>query len=340
MLDPQNGYALLYQLSNGKLFDTRGSVHYHFEFSQYITRDSEGRIILSHPGDLYTSRHSIRVTDREANPLFEFGEQGSGTGQFQTPAGVAVWGQSCGIAGPYSVDAHTLLLLHFDNSVGGAQGEVGTPNGVSFTSGEYAQSVAIDASDTLTYPTASNLNRTQGAIEFWVRPHWNGDDNQNYIFFEAGNDWFNRMRITKDGANNLRFMLWDSTTEYGVAYNVAHWRAGEWHSVAVTWVGTEIALYVDGEQRDGSNTAHPPDTLANTMYIGSSSSLAEQAHADIDELRISDIPRVGNSDTCSYRILVADSGNKRIQAFDAQGNFVAAFGTPGGGRVNLTTHRE
>jgi hypothetical protein len=49
----------------------------------------------------------------------------------------------------------------------------------------------------------------------------------------------------------------------------------------------------------------------------------------IDELRISDIPRVGNSDTCSYRILVADSGNGRIQAFGATGNFVTAYGGPG-----------
>ena len=332
VLDPQNRYALLYQLSNGTFFDTRGSVDFHLEFSQYIARDSEGHLILSHPGDYYSSRHSIRVADKAANPLFEFGDQGSAVGQFQTPAGVAVWGQTCGIQqGPYSVDAHTLLLLHFDNSYGGAQGETGTPNGASFTSGKYAQGVTMDSSDTLTYATAGNLNRTQGAIEFWIRPHWNGDDNQSYTFFEAGNVWFNRIRIMKDGANNLRFMLWDSTTEYGVAYNVANWRAGEWHHVAATWMGTDIALHVDGQQRENSHTANPPDTLANIMYVGSSSSVTEQSNADLDELRISDIPRVGNSDTCMYRILVADSGNNRLQAFDAQGNVIAAYGSFGSG---------
>ncbi len=329
VLDPQNGYSLLYQLDNGTFFDTRGSIHYHLEHSQFIARDSEGRLILSHPGDLYTSRHSIRVADKDANPLFEFGEQGSGEGQFQTPAGVAVWGQSCGIEGPYAVDAHTLLLLHFDNNYDGAQGEVGTPNGTSFTDGKFAQGLAIDASDTLTYASAGNLNRTQGAIEFWVRPHWNGDDNQNYTFFEVGSEWFNRIRIVKDGANNLRFMLWDSSTEYGVAYNIAHWRAGDWHHMAVTWIGTDIALYVDGEQRASDNAANPPDTLADTIYVGSTLWLDEQSNADIDELRISDIPRVADSDTCSYRILVADSGNNRIQAFDRQGNFIAAYGNTG-----------
>jgi hypothetical protein len=139
------------------------------------------------------------------------------------------------------------------------------------------------------------------------------------------------MRIVKDGANNLRFMLWDSTTEYGVAYNVANWRAGEWHHVAATWIGTDIALYVDGEQVASSNTANPPDVLASTIYVGTTLGLDEQANADIDEFRISDIPRVANSDTCAYRILVADSGNDRIQAFDAQGNFIAAYGSYGSG---------
>jgi hypothetical protein len=331
VLDPQNGYSLLYELDDGRLFDTRGSVHYHLEFTQYIARDSEGRLILSHPGDLYSSRHSIRVASKDAEPLFEFGERGSGEGQFQAPAGVAVWGNSCGIAGPYSVDAHTLLLLHFDNNVDGAGGELGSANGVSFSDGKYAQAVMVDSSDTLNYDSAGNLNRTQGAIEFWIRPHWNGDDNQNYTFFEVGNEWFNRMRIVKDGANNLRFMLWDSTTEYSIHHNVANWQAGEWHHVAATWIGTGITLYVDRNQVANSNTANPPDVLASTMYVGSTLWLDEQANADIDEFRISDIPRVANSDTCSYRILVADSGNNRIQAFDAQGNFIAAYGSFGSG---------
>jgi sugar lactone lactonase YvrE len=51
----------------------------------------------------------------------------------------------------------------------------------------------------------------------------------------------------------------------------------------------------------------------------------------MDEVRISDIPRLGNSDTCTYHILVADSGNHRIQAFDATGSFVSSYGSFGSG---------
>jgi tripartite motif-containing protein 71 len=56
----------------------------------------------------------------------------------------------------------------------------------------------------------------------------------------------------------------------------------------------------------------------------------------IDELRISDIPRVGNSEVCNH-ILVADSGNHRVQAFDSLGNFVAEFGSFGTGDGQFNT---
>ncbi|MCX6028722.1 MAG: CSLREA domain-containing protein [Chloroflexi bacterium] len=331
VLDPQNGYALFLQLPDGRFFDTLGSIHYHLEFSRFLARDALGRLILSHPGDWYDGRHSIRVADAEANPLFEFGARGSDPGQFENPAGVAVWGQPCTVEGPHEVDAHTLLLLHFDGTYDGAQGEQGAPNGTTFTDGRYAQGVLADGGDTLTYPSAGNIGRTQGAIEFWLRSTWDGGDGQNYTFFEIGDDWFNRLRIMKDGANNLRFMVWDNATEYGVAYNVAYWRAGEWHHVAVTWQGATLTLAVDGQEQGRSDAARPPDRLTASLSIGSTAWNDQQANAVMDEFRISDIPRVGNSDTCSYRILVADSSNGRIQAFDAMGNFVSAYGSPGSG---------
>ena len=331
VLDPQNGYALFLQSPEGAYRDTLGSFDLHLENSQHIARDAAGQLIISHPGDWYSPRHSVRITDMDANLLFEFGELGSGPGEFQTPAGVAVWGSLCTFGGPYTADTHTSLLLHFDGDYTGAQCEPGTPNGTTFVGGQYEQGVLIDATDTLTYATESNIQRTPGTIEFWIRPQWNGGDGQSYTFFEVGDGWFNRLRIMKDGANNLRFMVWDSTTEYGVAYNVGHWKAGEWHHVAATWEGTTIALYVDGQQRDSRDTARTPDRLADSVYIGSSAWHGQQANAVIDEFRISDVPRIGNSDTCAYRILVADSGNHRIQAFDAERTLVSTYGGYGTG---------
>jgi len=202
------------------------------------------------------------------------------------------------IGGPYSADSNTLLLLHLDGSYDGDQGETGIATGTDFTAGHNDQGVLIDDADTLTYTTSRNLNRTQGAIEFWMRPNWDGDDGQSYVFFEVGQTWENRMRIMKDGANNLRFMVWDSVAEYGVSHDVADWQAGEWHHIAVTWQDTEIALYVDGREVDSSGDAQVTDSLGYAISIGSSSlEKGYQANAVIDELRISDIPRLGDPES-------------------------------------------
>jgi hypothetical protein len=321
----------LRQRSDGRYTQNFGSEHYHLEFSYFMAVGNQDQLIFSHPGDYYESRHSVRVADRDANPLIEFGSQGSGAGQFQTPAGVAAWGRPCAIEPPYSDDAHTLLLLHFAGHYDGTQGEIGSANGTTFTTGKSGQGVLFDSDDTLTYPTSDNLNRTQGSIEFWIRPAWPGGDLHSYVFFEVGSTWFNRIRIMKDGANNLRLMIWDSGAEYGVAYNVGHWQAGEWHHVAAAWQNNQMALYVDGQQRDSRSDAHPPDALADTIYVGSSTSDQTYAHAVIDELRISDVPRLGDCGSQPYRILAVDSGNNRIQAFNDIGTFITAYGSPGSG---------
>lgn len=65
VLDPQNGYALLYQATGGTFVDTRSSYDNHLEFSFYMLRDVQGRLIVSHPGDAYTARQSVRVFDEE-----------------------------------------------------------------------------------------------------------------------------------------------------------------------------------------------------------------------------------------------------------------------------------
>ncbi len=170
----------------------------------------------------------------------------------------------------------------------------------------------IDSNDTLTYSTAGNIKREQGAIEFWVRPNWDGADGQTHFLFEAGSGWFNRILVLKDGANNLRFLMWDSANEYGAGCGVGHWKSGEWHHVAATWSETQLWLYVDGELRN-HGAAKPPDAIGTLLSIGASvESRDRQANALIDEFRISDIARVGNSDTSRYRVLVADSGNNEV----------------------------
>lgn len=330
ILDAQNGYAILEQDEAGHYLGNLGSVHYHLEMSHFMALDADQHLLLNHPGDAYDPRQSVRIADLSLSPLLEFGQQGSGPGEFHAPAGVASWGEPCTIDTPYADDADTLLLLHFDGSFTGAQGELGTPSGVTFTEGRFDQGIQVEYGDRLSYATAGNLERDAGTVEFWLKPDWNGSDEQSYTFFEAGYEWFNRMRIMKDGANNLRFMVWDADTEYGVAYNVGDWLAGEWHHVAATWQADEIALYVDGAQVGWTDGVTMPLVLADELFVGSAALDPQFAQGVIDEFRISRAVRVGNSQSCN-RILVADSGNHRLQAFDGQGNWLSEYGSLGSG---------
>lgn len=94
------------------------------------------------------------------------------------------------------------------------------------------------------------------------------------------------MLIVKDGANNLRLIVWSSTTEYGVATNISHWTAGQWHKVTATWDADSIAIYVDGILMDRREGIQLPASLTTNMYVGSTTAGMDQANAILDELVI------------------------------------------------------
>jgi hypothetical protein len=189
----------------------------------------------------------------------------------------------------------------------------------------------VDDDDTLTYPAAGNWNLSQGALEFWVRPNWDGADEGYYLLFEESTPGNADNLIRVHAGGWLWVALWDSSSGYGVVHGTADWKAGEWHHVAVTWQDPRLALYEDGLLVDSTEEGGVPDWLGDLLSVGAGLSWSGyRADAVIDELRVSDVPRVGDSDSCG-RILVADSGNHRIQAFDILGQFISEFGSHGGG---------
>ena len=111
---------------------------------------------------------------------------------------------------------------------------------------ESRQAALFDNEDSLSYPADGVIDPQGGAIEFWLQPLWDGDDGQSYVFFEIGDEWFNRFRLMKDGANNFRFMAWSSQVEYDAACSVGHWEAGEWHEVRAAWGDEALSLFLDG----------------------------------------------------------------------------------------------
>lgn len=335
VLNNWNMYPLLRQQSDGRYTHRLVNVHYDLWNAHSLAFDPLGRMVVSGFGEFPDQRAALRVYDRDMRPLWAFGEEGSAPGQFIAPAGVAWWGPACTVGGPYEVDSHTLLLLHLDGSTTGAQGEIGTATGTEFTDGLYGQGVLMDGHDTLSYAAAGNLNHTRGAAEFWLRPHWDGDDGGNHTLFWWG-EGENYFHLRKDPISNLVFDYFYTGGSCGAPVNVAYLPADSWHHIGFTWEETDIRLYLDGRMVHHTvcdGTARPE---ANEFYIGSAMGGYESIEATIDEMRISDIPRLGNTEGCG-RILVADSANHHIQAFDPQGNLIAAYGSFGSGAGQFNT---
>jgi len=329
VLNNGNLYPLLLQQSDGRYSHRLVNVEYDLDGAQFLAYDSAGRLWLSGFGQFAGSRRAVRAYDGEMRPAVAFGEEGSAPGQFVTPAGIAPWGSPCTYGGPYTPDEHTLLLLHFDGDYAGVQGEVGTADGAGFTAARHGQGVHLDGSDTLTYTTAGNLNRVAGTVEFWVRMDQQDDVGQIHVLFESDGQG-GGIQIVKHGGASLNFLMRTPTNLVDLVAAAGDWRAGEWHHVAATWQEKRMALIVDGLTLASSETASPPTSLDDILYVGSSPRGDWQADAVIDELRISDVPRLGNSDSCGG-ILVVDSGNHRLQAFDMLGTLLSTYGSLGSG---------
>lgn len=220
-----------------------------------------------------------------------------GTTPDQNPGGIFSWELPCADGGPYLVDSSTKLLLHFDTSFVGAQGEVPTNEAGTFEAGRFAD--GIDASgffpDWLTYSATDNIEAGEGTIEFWIKPNWDGNDGLDHDFFAvhsgAGN--LNSLLLKKDGANNFRYMTWDGTaTESGLFTSIADWATGEWHHLAVTWNSGFIALYIDGVIRASDYAAFPAsfETISLSGHPGEPFD-AWSPDAVVDEVRISSVAR-------------------------------------------------
>jgi hypothetical protein len=208
------------------------------------------------------------------------------------PAGAA----ASGIASAEVMPADTLLLLHFENTLNGAAGESPTQAaGLNFQPGILGAGVSLSAGNQVLYPSADNINATEGSIEFWIKPNWNGNDGQGYVVLHYGGG--GGMYIAKDGANNWRLILnrFGSVDgpEAGVGFNVSHWQANQWQHAAFTWSSgnRRLRLYLNGSlEAQTGLTAPLPSVNSATFQLG-----AEEGNyylnAVVDELRISAIER-------------------------------------------------
>jgi hypothetical protein len=201
---------------------------------------------------------------------------------------LSVWAQE------HTPDANTLLLLHCNGDLNGAQGETPTQaTGVTFESGVFGNGAYFAAGNQVYFSSAGNINSTQGTLEFWIKPRWNGNDDQNHIVLRYGVG--GGMLFFKDGANNWRIILnrfgSGGNPEMDTGINITEWRANQWHHCAFTWKSDSLKLYVDGNYRSVRRVTSPLNIVNETTFQLGADFSGSYLDAVIDELRISDIAR-------------------------------------------------
>src|SRR5262249_36519054 len=168
-------------------------------------------------------------------------------------------------------DTNTLLLLHFETNLVGVWGETPTSaSGVTYESGVDGFGARVTPRKQGVFSASSNIFATNGTLECWIKPNWNGNDGQGHsvlMFGGAGGLFF-----FKDGGNYWR-MIGNrygvgGHSEVGAGFNISsEWHSNEWHHTAFTWSPQSLKVYVDGQLRAQSAIAYlPPIASANFQF--------------------------------------------------------------------------
>lgn len=129
------------------------------------------------------------------------------------------------------------------------------------------------AGTTLSYPTSGNLSVSAGSVAFWLYPLWAGNDGLEHILFDiAVGAEQDRMRFSKDNANNFNFSIYDTNGQLKQWTVSATSIAREtWTHLAVTWSSGTVTIYLNGTSQSLTVTgsgAGQVTNLAASMFIG------------------------------------------------------------------------
>lgn len=253
---------------------------------------------------------------------------------------------------PYSSDAHTVLLEHFDDATSGS------PNGdVSYTNGIFGKGVSLDDNSWIGWALGSTAN---GTVEFWgkldnltnsIGPSVSNPDfiwaymSPAYVGQGPGSTLVINVRST-DGPDGHQGMPGGGFhlapfNALGAGSNSVVIATNTWHHYAMTWGDAGLHFYVDGALV-GTNSVGQPWSATSFWTVSNANGLG--FNGTLDELRISDIQRVFTNsrllsiETAAVRLRWFAESNQTYQVQwspDMQGwsNMTELVGT--GGETNL-----
>jgi hypothetical protein len=193
---------------------------------------------------------------------------------------------------PYTNDANTVLLEHFDGATSG------TPNGtVFYTNGVFGQGVHLSPTSLVSWSLGA---LSQGTVEFWGQVETMTNVGVGFVYSSVqANNW-STFFTGLDATNNTKSEYvdandnWQGMTTPSIFTNSVQITTNTWHHYATTWGSKGFHFYVDGTLIY-SNTATGGQYSTTYWSVSANKALGNQGpgfNGTIDEFRISNVQRV------------------------------------------------
>ncbi|MEA3401543.1 MAG: LamG-like jellyroll fold domain-containing protein [Armatimonadota bacterium] len=141
------------------------------------------------------------------------------------------------------------------------------------------------------YLAEGNLNRERGTLALWAKIGWDGTREDLYCTFFGMDEWGLLYKYTDQTLLTFGWIKSDGQFDYGCTADIARWRAGQWHHIAITWDAPAGVrhIYLDGAlaAEGGIPSMGEGDPR---MSVGISYTNSHPARSVIDELYIWDRP--------------------------------------------------
>ena len=274
------------------------------------------------------------VLDPQQHIVNWFGRVDDRPSALDQPAGIALAGQPFTISLPLALpDPAALLLLPFDgNLLLDAHGIAPLlAANIDFVPGRFGQAASVVDGSALRYPSPGPDFLRRGGVEFWVQPHWPGEDEGPHILLEVGDPVClaaasapcYRLRLAHESGYVYAWATDFDDLDKAAWGDVSGWQAGEWHHLAATWDEQRLNLYLDGRLAWAEALRRPITATATMVAIGGALQGEYAADAAFDDLRFSSFPRLGNSDR--VQVFVTEERQGLVKALDLLGNLVSTW---------------